>query len=208
MRDGPAAVRSTSFAQHSAPSVADRTGRWLSTTKIRRFLGDVTGLRCADIGCGYDAGLSRQLLDTAGSLLLTDLKLSPDLAEPGRVALLEGVLPEVLHDLPPESVDVVIANSVIEHLWEPIDTLREIHRLTAPGGRVVVNVPSWRGKFFLELAAFRFGVSPVEEMEDHKFYFDPRELWPLVRRAGFMPRDISCTRHKFGLNTIACCVKR
>lgn len=205
---GAMAERSTSFAQHAAPSVVDRAGRWLSTTRIRRFVGDVSGLRCADIGCGYDAGLSRQLFGSAASLLLTDVKLSPHLAEPGRVTWLEGALPEVLHNVPSASLDVVIANNVIEHLWEPMDALREIHRLTAPGGKLVVNVPSWRGKFFLELAAFRFGVSPVEEMEDHKIYFDPRELWLLVRRAGFMPRDISCRRHKFGLNTIACCVKR
>jgi hypothetical protein len=44
-------------------------------------------------------------------------------------------------------------------------------------------------------------------MNDHKMYYDPRELWPCLVRAGFRPRDIQCRRHKFGLNTFAACRK-
>ena len=82
---------------------------------------------------------------------------------------------------------------------------RELYRVTAPGGRCVVNVPSWRGKFFLELAAFRLGLAPREEMEDHKIYYDPRDLWPLLVARRIPPEPASrSARHKFGLNTIAC----
>jgi hypothetical protein len=49
------------------------------------------------------------------------------------------------------------------------------------------------------------GLSPAEEMDDHKYYFDPKDLWPLLVRAGFRPRNIRCFRHKFGLNTFALC---
>jgi len=42
-------------------------------------------------------------------------------------------------------------------------------------------------------------------MNDHKMYFDPRDLWPLLVRAGFSPRNIRCFKHKFGLNTFAVC---
>jgi len=74
-------------------------------------------------------------------------------------------------------------------------------------GLAVVNVPSWRGKRFLEFSAFRLGTSPADEMQDHKAYYDPRDLWPILVRAGFAPRDIQCLRHKFGLNTFAACRK-
>jgi hypothetical protein len=40
-------------------------------------------------------------------------------------------------------------------------------------------------------------------MDDHKMYYDPRDLWPLMVRAGFAPHAIRCFRHKFGLNTFA-----
>jgi hypothetical protein len=42
-------------------------------------------------------------------------------------------------------------------------------------------------------------------MDDHKNYFDPKDLWPLLVKAGFRPRNIRCFRHKFGLNTFAIC---
>ena len=42
-------------------------------------------------------------------------------------------------------------------------------------------------------------------MEDHKMYYDPRDLWPLLVRAGFRPSHIRVFRHKFRLNTFAVC---
>jgi hypothetical protein len=44
-------------------------------------------------------------------------------------------------------------------------------------------------------------------MDDHKMYYDPKDLWPLLVRSGFAPHAISCRRHKFGLNTVAVCKK-
>ena len=101
----------------------------------------------------------------------------------------------------------MVFNNVLEHLWERQRALDAVHRLLAPGGIAFVNVPSWRGKAALEFAAFRLGVSPAAEMDDHKIYFDPRDLWPLLVTAGFKPSAITCRRHKFGLNTYAVCRK-
>ena len=66
-----------------------------------------------------------------------------------------------------------------------------------------LNVPTWRGKYFLELSAFRFGLSPKVEMNDHKMYYNQRDLWPLLVRAGFRPSEIRLRYHKFGLNLFA-----
>jgi 2-polyprenyl-3-methyl-5-hydroxy-6-metoxy-1,4-benzoquinol methylase len=140
------------------------------------------------------------------SLLLLDISLAPDLRAHPRVTAVEGWLPEALASVADRSQDVVICNSVIEHLWEPLVTLRGMERILAPGGLLLLNVPSWRGKTFLEFTAFRLGSSP-QEMDDHKMYYDPRDLWPLLVQAGFRPRDIRCFRHKFGLNTFARCRK-
>lgn len=202
----PERQRTTSFAQDAAPSPVDRLGRWLSTVRMRRLLGDVQGRRTADIGCGHDAALARSLFAGAASVLLVDIALDPALAA-HRFRCLEGHLPGVLADVGDGSIDAVICNNVIEHLDEPERTLAELHRITAPGGVCVVNVPSWRGKVFLELAAFRLGVAPKSEMDDHKVYYDPRDLWPLLVRAGFLPSELSVRRHKGGLNTIARCRK-
>ena len=68
---------------------------------------------------------------------------------------------------------------------------------------LLANVPTWWGKAFLELSAFRLGTSPPEEMDDHKMYYDKRDLWPLLVRAGFRPSRIRLRYHKFGLNLFA-----
>jgi len=164
-------------------------------------------MRVVDVGCGYHASVARSLLPEVASIALVDVAISPALHSHPKVHAIEGSLPGALREIPDGSQDLVICNSVLEHLWEPLETLREVWRVLAPGGLTVVNVPSWRGKRFLEFSAFRLGTSPADEMQDHKAYYDPRDLWPILVRAGFAPRDIQCLRHKFGLNTFAACRK-
>ncbi len=198
-------LRSSSYGQQGAPGVVDRFGVWLSTRRIRRAVPDFAGRRVGDFGCGYNATFARTVLDRARELVLIDVALAGDLKDHPKVEAIEGSLPDALEQLEDASLDVIVLNSVLEHLWEPERTLAELHRIAAAGGLVLINVPSWRGKRWLELSAFRLGTSPAEEMDDHKAYYDPRDLWPLLVRAGFKPSDIRCFRHKFGLNTFAEC---
>jgi SAM-dependent methyltransferase len=199
-----APVRAGAYGQHRAPTPVDRFGVWLSGVAVRRH-ARLEEARLGDFGCGFDATFARAQLSAVRSALLVDLALADDLKEHPKVTAVEGSLPEVLPTVEPASLDVVVCLSVLEHLWEPQEALRELRRVTAPGGVTLVNVPSWRGKRALEFAAFRLGVSPAEEMDDHKLYYDPRDLWPLLVRAGFLPSRIRCYRHKFGLNTFAVC---
>jgi SAM-dependent methyltransferase len=117
----------------------------------------------------------------------------------------EGSLPGALTALPDQSLDVVLCVSVLEHLWEPLVALAHFRRLLVSGGTCLLNVPSRRGKAFLEYSAFKLHASPADEMDDHKMYYDTKDLWPLLVKAGFVPHDIQCFPHKFGLNTFAVC---
>jgi predicted SAM-dependent methyltransferase len=116
-------------------------------------------------------------------------------------------LPSSLRGIPDTSLDVALCISALEHLAEPAAMLREMFRVLKPGGTALVNVPSWRGKAYLEFSAFRLGWSPAAEMDDHKTYYDVRDLWPMLVAAGFRPSRIRCFPHKFGLNTFAACQK-
>jgi SAM-dependent methyltransferase len=196
--------RSAAYGQHRSPSLVDRFGVWLGAREVRRA-ARFNGVRFADFGCGYHASFARTQLHDASSGLLVDLALAEDLKRHPKVVAMEGSLVDLLPEVESRSLDVVLCLSVLEHLWEPQEALVHFRRVLAPGGILIVNVPSWAGKRFLELAAFRLGVSPPEEMNDHKNYFDPRDLWPLLVRAGFKPSMIRCHRHKFGLNTSAVC---
>ena len=197
--------RLTSFGQSHSPSVVDRFGVWLSARALRRELGSLAGKRLGDFGCGYHATFAQSVLDDVASAVLVDVSLADDLKADRRVTAIEGQLPDALGAVPDASLDAVLCVSVLEHLSAPLGALRELRRVTAAGGVCLINVPSWRGKRWLEFSAFRLGLSPREEMDDHKRYYDPRELWPLLVAAGFIPHGIRCHRHKFGLNTFAAC---
>jgi len=200
-----ATLRPASFGQGRAPSVVDRFGVWLSARQIRRFIPSFQGKHIADLGCGFQAAFTRSVLDEVSRAVLVDIAVADDLKNHPKVQIIQGGLPESLHGLPDHSLDAVLIVSVLEHLWQPLDTLKEIRRLLRPSGICLVNVPSWRGKRYLELSAFQLGLSPAAEMDDHKMYYDPRDLWPLLVQAGFLPSEIRCFSHKLGLNTFAAC---
>jgi len=197
--------RTVAFGQSGALSVLDRLGTWLSAHKLETLVGPVDGKRVGDFGAGYEARTARRLVGRAAEIVIVDLALAEDLLGLPGVRAIEGRLPAAMAEIADASIDVALAVSVLEHLDEPDAMLSELHRVLAPGGVLFVNVPSWAGKRFLEFSAFRLGLSPAVEMDDHKTYYDPRDLWPMLVRAGFVPHNVRCRRHKFGLNTYALC---
>lgn len=208
MKSDTGTSRTSAFGQEHSLTWLEIFGTWLSWRKIRStLLATGSKPRLGDFGSGYHAALTRRVLSQISSAVVIDLKLSSDLKNHPQVLAIEGSLPAALEALASESLDVIVCNSVVEHLSRPQETLSQFYRLLAPGGYCLVNVPSWRGKWFLEFASFRLGVNPVAEINDHKNYYDPRDLWPLLVRAGFLPSHIHCGRHKFGLNTFAKCRK-
>jgi SAM-dependent methyltransferase len=200
-------VRDKSFGEGYRPTFVDRFGVWLSARQIHRYVADFQGQRIGDFGCGYHAAFTRTVLDQVAAATLADVSLAPDLVAHTKVTALSGPLPDILAPLPSAALDVILCISVLEHLWEPEKAIGEFHRLLAPGGVCLLNVPSWRGKRFLEYSAFKLGLSPADEMNDHKNYYGVKDLWPLLVRGGFRPSDIRCFGHKFGMNTFAVCKK-
>ena len=198
-------ARTKSYGEGYRPTRVDRFGVWLSARQIRRHVPDFSGKHVGDFGCGYHASFARTVLSEVERMVLADVSLSPDLIRHPKVVPMEGHLPDSLRQLDSSSLDVILCVSVLEHLWRPEQAIAEFRRLLAPEGVCLLNVPSWRGKWFLEYSAFRLGLSPSEEMDDHKCYYDVRDLWPLLVRAGFRPSEIRCFPHKFGLNTFAVC---
>jgi ubiquinone/menaquinone biosynthesis C-methylase UbiE len=199
-------VRTASYGENAQLSVVDRFGTWLSRRRLRSVLGVVRGTTVADIGCGYDARFGMSLIDDVANLLVVDVSVSPAVSSHPKVSAVIGVLPTALESIPTGSLRHVVMNSVLEHLDEPIATLRELRRITDPArGVVFVNVPTWLGKRALETSAFRLGLSPAAEIEDHRRYYSKRELWMSLREAGFMPSEISVRTHKFGLNVYGVC---
>jgi SAM-dependent methyltransferase len=191
-----------SFGQHGVTWV-DRWGVWLSQRAIDRSLPLRTDLTVLEIGCGYRATHLLAIRDRTRQGVGVDFNIAPELRSMPGLTFHEASIEDTLPLLTRGTFDVVLMISVLEHLAEQFAALEAAHELLRPGGTLLVSVPTWRGKFFLEFSAFRLGLSPKIEMDDHKMYYDKRDLWPLLVRAGFKPSEIRLSYYKFGLNLFA-----
>jgi SAM-dependent methyltransferase len=184
-------------------SVVDKFGVWLSQRAIKKHLPKRNDLDVLELGCGLNASNLVALQPMLRSGYGIDYKISDRAKATERLRFGEGTIEGSTSALAPASFDAILFISVLEHLVDPLPTLEGCRRWLRPGGVLLVNVPTWRGKIALEFSAFRLGLSPKAEMDDHKMYYDKRDLWPLLVKAGFLPSTIEMHYHKFGLNLFA-----
>jgi len=188
-----------SYGQHGS-SWVDKLGVWLSGRALRRTISPKNKLRILDLGCGYHAknliALSPILQEGMG----IDFQVHPSLKKNTKMQFIEGSIDTSLPLVSLEKFDVILMISVLEHLRDTEGVLKKIWAGMKPGSQLLINVPTWRGKRFLEFSAFRLGLSPSLEMDDHKMYYDLKDLWPVLISAGFIPSMIRLRTHKFGLN--------
>jgi SAM-dependent methyltransferase len=147
-----------------------------------RILGS-DGLRgriCMDVGCGGGA-----FLDLLKGFASTTIGIEPTASLRSALAAGGHQAFPYCADLPAEwsgRVDVAVAFSLVEHVEDPAGLLRDIHRLLAPHGRLLLSTPN-RNDVLLELLPedyARFFYRIV-----HRWYFDADSLIALVRGAGF-----------------------
>jgi SAM-dependent methyltransferase len=198
--------REDSYGQHDL-TLTDRFGVWLSQRAIRRSLPNRSNLEVLELGCGYRATQLIALEPFLKRGIGVDFRIAPELHALTGYTFYESPIEEALHKLEGEIVDVVMLVSILEHLSEPQVVLESAWSMLKPSGLLLINVPTWLGKTFLEFSAFRLRFSPKVEMDDHKMYYDKRDLWPLLVRAGFKPSQIRLRYYKFGLNLFAAVTK-
>ncbi len=195
-----------SYGQHGLTPV-DRLGVWLSQRAIQRHLPRRNDLEVLELGCGYRATQLIALEPKLKRGIGVDFQIAPEVQTLEKFTFHLGTIEQTLPKLESETVDVVMLISVLEHLAEPQFVLESAWRLLRRCGLLLVNVPTWNGKRFLELSAFRLGFSSKVEIDDHKMYYDKRDLWPILVRAGFTPSQIRLRYHKFGLNLFVAAMK-
>ena len=199
------AMRDTSYGETSELTLLDKLGRYLNQRKLREAIRLVReSNKLADVGCGFDSTLTRPIWNKFQEVHLFDFSINPriSLLSHVRIELHIGDIMETTK-LANAKYDLIVCNNVLEHLDDPITLLKQIHNIMDVGSVLCVTVPSWQGKFFLELAAFRFNLAPKLEMEDHRRYYGKWDLWKEIRAAGFLPSKFKVRRIKFGLSTSA-----
>lgn len=105
-----------------------------------------------------------------------------------REVLGQPVVTGVLADqqLPTGSVELVTMWEVIEHLPDPGEELREIHRILRPGGTLALSTPD-AGSLVARLLGRRW--PGWRKIPEHLYHFDRETLTRLLSDTGFRVED-------------------
>ncbi len=80
--------------------------------------------------------------------------------------------------------DVVTLMNVLEHVNDPFTLLRQLHRISKPGGLLLIDVPN---NAVVSMRGSLLGRWPVLDLGEHINHFVPGTLDTLMVRAGFSP---------------------
>jgi SAM-dependent methyltransferase len=131
--------------------------------EITRLLGETAGLDCLDLGS--DNGVVSLLLRRRGGRWH-----SADL-DPVAVASTHELVGTNVHQLdgarlpfPDDAFDAVVVVDLLEHVREDAALVADLHRITRPGGRLIVNVPHAKDSL---LRRVRLWLGQTDERHGH-----------------------------------------
>jgi SAM-dependent methyltransferase len=130
------------------------------------------GARILDAGCGS----GRNMVDLARHGTVTGIEFSPPSValarERDRGAVIEGSVLDMPFD--DDAFDLTLSLDVIEHLQDDVAALRELRRVTKPGGVLLVTVP-----------AYQWLWSGHDEINHHHRRYNRRTLLAAAESAGW-----------------------
>lgn len=124
------------------------------------------GVTVVDCGC-YGWRLVDHCRLVGAHLIGVDQAKPPEIPSDVKFAMARGLAIELGDD----EADVVVASHILEHIQEPVAFMRELMRITRPGGLIWVEAPS-------ELAAMVVSSDDPEDHSFHSFWDDPTHVRP------------------------------
>ena len=100
--------------------------------------------------------------------------------------------------LPDEFADVVVMLHVIEHVPDPVGTLREIWRILKPGGHLILETPRYDTAMFWLLGRRERSLS----CDGHIFFFTDESLRRAYTAAGFQLERLDYTGRSLTLDRV------
>jgi len=167
-----------------------RMGNILKSVALRSGLAP-RELQLLDVGC------------SSGALLAVASKLGFQVSgvEPAEQAAATAnsrgfdVFPGVLQEAnyPANNFDIVTMFEVVEHLIDPINVGREIHRILKPGGLLIIgtgNADSWTVQFL----GSKWEYLDIGSHGGHISFFNPESIRKLAVESGFRATAIQTRR--------------
>ena len=155
------------------------------------------GTRVCDVGCGLEAAFLDYAADKVASGVGVD-----DQVESGVRGRWQRVHADITKPLPlgSEQFDHVVMLAVLEHLVEPEVVLREVHRILAPGGSLILTWPSSMVDPILKVLHGLRLVSDEMESDEHQKRIPVDALEQMLRGIGY--QKFLHRRFEFGLNNL------
>lgn len=196
----------------SAPDHEDASSPWYQL--VREHLGSVAGLRILEVACGR-GGFVSELSRAGGRVTGCDFSAAALRVGHGKLQYLAGgaSAPALVQGdaqslaFADETFDVVVSCETIEHVPDPWAALREMCRVTRPGGKLFLTTPNYlnfMGVYEL-YAHFRHPGRKDDQPYDRRQWFP--QIRRYVRRGGWRIVHSDGTVHQFpfipGRNPVA-----
>ncbi len=164
--------------------------------KFNRLFPGLRGKSILDIGCSNGAFLSA--VKGNGNYVWgidIDGRAVSVARERGLANVIRAEIPEFARDALSQglSFDLITAFDVLEHLVDPVGTLKLLAPLLAPGGRLVGTVPNRR-----RLLA---NAMPIDFPPHHFYRYDERAMARTLRQAGFHPHLVEAFQYGYTMRT-------
>lgn len=150
-----------------------------------RATGIPPGGVALDYGCGSGA-FALCLKQTGYFRKIIGLDFSEDCVQTARRFGIDAST-DRLHELKPSAVDIIFANDLIEHLFDPRTFLSDCRKILKPGGVVVLATPNGEGFDFKILNERAPNMAPPE----HLNYFNPGSIRRLLKLQGFQVQNLA-----------------
>ncbi len=161
-----------------ASAVSPVYGKWIAGL-CRKLPPASPGARMLDIGCGNGWVVrAANALGMQGAGMDFD-PLACAAARRLGIEVAEGRLPNT--GLPSAGFDAITLHHVIEHLHDPAAAVRELRRLLAPGGVLLISTPNIDSFGSQVFGRYWRGLEPPR----HLVLFNPPSLAHLLEREGF-----------------------
>lgn len=180
--------------------------RLLEQLRLKRVIGSIPkGAIVVDLGCGFTGDLLTRLAPSIKEGIGFDLSVHNQ--QPASNVFLHKSRVDAHLPLKNNSVQVVTALAIIEHVEHPDTLFTEAYRILKPAGQLLITTPPKRAQPLLEWLAFRLRLISPAEIADHKRYYNRYSLEQALVHAGFKPRAVSIASFELGFNLFARAIK-
>lgn len=167
-------------------AIGDDFDRFMSDYDVQRRITLIDTLippdadgRVLEVGCGTGR-ISERLVERGGDLLVTDISERLAVATAERLGCKGTSADATALPFPDQSFELVVSSECIEHTPDPALAARELGRVVAPGGTLVVTTPN-RLWFPVVWLAMKLG---LRRFQGNESFLWPSQLVAAVAASG------------------------